>query len=174
MKREIRLSEKAMYCTVRLEYTDSNNYSKLGTGFIFKFFRNKDNSIPVIVTNKHIVYDAINLKFYLNRSDNDNWPLHGNPIEVPLDNLDQNQIIYHQDPKVDLALIPIGGIINKILEDGERPFYTAIDSSTIPTDDEWEQYHALEDVLVIGYPNGEEDIVNKLPIFIKGNLQHIH
>ena len=165
---ELRLSEKAMYSTVKLkcQHDDKTIY---GTGFIYKFFRTGEYSYPVIVTNRHILYGSSHITFYLNRGDDNNLPIHGDPIEVPLSRQLQEQIVYHPNGKTDLALLPIGGIINKCLEDGDRPFYTGIDSSTIPEHSKWDELHALEDVLVVGYPNNLEDEINKLPIFIKGN-----
>jgi hypothetical protein len=166
--RSLRLSEKIIYCTVRLK-CQSSNETIFGTGFIFKFFRNKENSYPVIVTNKHIVKEAANITFYLNRADANNWPIHVDPIEIPLSLELQKQIIYHPKTDIDIAILPIGNIINKSLEYGDRPFYTAIDYTTIPKGEKWDELHALEDVLVIGYPNNLEDDVNKLPISVIGN-----
>lgn len=172
MNDQMRLSEKAMYCTVKLtcEFEVENEQKFCsGTGFIFKFFRNVKDSYPVIITNKHVVQNALRIIFYLNRSTSDNFPLHGDPIEIPLGKNAQKQILYHPDRSIDIAILPIGGIIQYLLDNGDRPYYTGIDSTTIPNNEQWNKFHALEDVLVVGYPNNLEDDINKLPIFIKGN-----
>jgi hypothetical protein len=164
----MRLSEKMLYSTVRLICAfDGIPYS--GTGFFFDFFRKGKERYPAIITNKHVVKNADNITLYINRGDNQNWPIHGDPIKIELGSDIQKQLIDHPNTNVDLILIPIGGLINKLLEEGNRPFYTGIDYSTIPKNDTWNSLHALEDIAVVGYPNTLEDEVNKLPIFIKGN-----
>jgi hypothetical protein len=105
------------------------------------------------------------ISFYLNRGDHSNRPVHGDPIEVPLSWQLQEQIVYHPNEQIDLAVLPLGGIINKCLADGDRPFYTSLDITTIPEQDKWDELHALE-VLVVGYPNSLEDEINKLPILL--------
>jgi hypothetical protein len=65
--------------------------------------------------------------------------------------------------------MPFGKLIQQKLGEKNIPFYTGIDSTKIPSREEWERYHASEDILVIGYPNGLIDELNNLPIFVKGN-----
>ncbi len=168
MKRVMRLSEKMLYCTVRL-ICEFDGKSISGTGFFFDFFRKGNERYPSIITNKHVVKYADRITLYINRGDAQNWPIHGNPIEVQLGSEVQSQLIEHPKKDVDLILIPVGGLINNLLGKGDQPFYTGIDYTTIPNDNIWNRFHALEDIAVVGYPNNLEDEVNKLPIFVKGN-----
>jgi hypothetical protein len=50
-----------------------------GTGFIFKFFSNQKHSVPVIVTNRHILKDILSVTFYFNSGDAE---IHPFPSEV--------------------------------------------------------------------------------------------
>jgi hypothetical protein len=52
-----------------------------GTGFIFKFFSNQKHSVPVIVTNRHILKDILSVTFYFNSGDMNNKPVHGEPMQ---------------------------------------------------------------------------------------------
>jgi V8-like Glu-specific endopeptidase len=165
-KMTIRLSEKAMYTTVKLTVEKSES-NEIATGFIFKYFRNEKDSLPVIVTNTHVIKDWKRISFFLNRGDEDNRPIHGDPIIFTIEN--ESKHIWVFDDKVDLAIMPFGRLIQQKLVEKNIPFYTGIDSTTIPSREEWERYHALEDILVIGYPNGLSDELNNLQIFIKGN-----
>jgi len=61
----IRLSEKAMYTTVKLT-VEKPECSEIATGFIFKYFRNEKDSLPVIVTNTHVIKDWKRITFLLN------------------------------------------------------------------------------------------------------------
>ena len=162
----IRLSERAMYTTVKLTVEKSES-NEIATGFIFKYFRNEKDRLPVIVTNTHVIKDWKRITFLLNRGDEDNRPIHGDPIIFDIKNEGKRVWVFHE--KVDLAIMPFGRLIQQKLGEKNIPFYTEIDSTTIPSREEWERYHALEDILVIGYPNGLIDELNNLPIFVKGN-----
>jgi hypothetical protein len=74
--------------------------------------------------------------------------------------------IFHPDPKIDLAIMPIGGLLNHLMQLGKRVYYTSISSSTIPSNEEWEKFIVLEDIFVIGYPNALADSVNNLSLVI--------
>lgn len=60
-------------------------------------------------------------------------------------------------------------MINDELKDGRRAYYSGFDPTTIPTEEEWQNLHVLQDVLSIGYPLGIMDEKNNFPIFIKGH-----
>jgi len=162
----IRLSEKMMYTTVKLK-VEKSSANEIATGFIFKYFRNKKDNLPVIVTNSHVVKDWKRITFLLNRGDKNNRPIHGDPISFTIQNEGGRIWLFHSS--VDLAIMPCGLLLQQSIDKRNVPFYTGIDSTTVPCGKEWEKYHALEDVLVIGYPNGLIDEINNLPIFVKGN-----
>ena len=75
--------------------------------------------------------------------------------------------IFRPDMNLDLAMMPFGKLLNTLLQDGKRQYYTGIDLSCIPSDLEWESYHTVENILVVGYPNGIIDQMNNLPLFLK-------
>jgi len=108
MNRVMRLSEKILYSTVRLS-CEFNGKSFFGTGFFFDFFRKGNERYPVIITNKHVVKNADKIILYINRGDAQNWPVHGDPIEIILGSEAQSQLIEHPKRDVDLMLIPVGG-----------------------------------------------------------------
>ena len=51
---------------------------------------------------------------------------------------------------------------------GEKPFIVSIDPTLIPTDQELNELNSLEDVLVVGYPNGIIDNSHNIPVFRRG------
>ena len=51
---------------------------------------------------------------------------------------------------------------------GHRFFYVPLDKSLIPNQTELEDLGALEDVIMIGYPNGIWDPANNMPIVRRG------
>jgi len=75
---------------------------------------------------------------------------------------------FHPDRNIDLAFMPFKLIVEHCLALNRRPFFTSIESSTIPRDNELKELTTIEDVLMIGYPNGLWDEVNNIPFFMKG------
>jgi hypothetical protein len=102
-----------------------------------------------------------------NEADDEGRVIYGQPIACGFDMFDKTWI-FHPDPKIDLAIMPIAGLFRHLLQLGKRVYYTSISSSSIPQNEEWEKFIVLEDILVIGYPNALMDTVNNLPIFRKG------
>jgi hypothetical protein len=76
--------------------------------------------------------------------------------------------IPHPDENVDLAAIPISAILQQVREKGEAVFMRSISFSDVADEDLLSQITALEDVIMVGYPNALRDTVNNLPIVRKG------
>lgn len=54
-----------MYNTVKLICQNEKGEGYYGTGFIFKYFRTEEYSVPVIVSNKHILEDTTAIILYI-------------------------------------------------------------------------------------------------------------
>ena len=161
----LRLSEKIIYSTVRIEYIATDEKLHGDTGFIFEF-----SSMPgvyVVVSNRHVAEDSVEGGFVFNTEDGNGNLLMGQLLRFKADNFSKSWY-YHPDSNVDLAMMPIGGIFNYWLKQGTKPFITRIDSSTIPNEIEWKEFHTLEDIVIVGYPDLIMDSVNNLPLSIKG------
>jgi hypothetical protein len=152
----LRLSEKSIHSTVRIEFQTEDKNVHGGTGFLFEFPRLPNAT--VVISNRHVVEKSISGGFVFNRADANDNLLPGQKIPFGVNNFSK-QWIFHPDPNVDLAMMPIGGLINYFLSQSNRPFYSKIISNTIPNRKNWEKFHALEDVLVVGYPDTIMDSV---------------
>jgi hypothetical protein len=64
--------------------------------------------------------------------------------------------------------MPIGPLISEAAAAGKTFFFIALDESLIPTDSDLAELSALEEILMIGYPNGIWDATNNMPIFRRG------
>lgn len=163
-----RLSERLMFSTVRIECTFSDEKRVRGTGFLFDFFRDtQGNNVPVLVCNRHVIENSIHGEFVFNRADDEGKLIYGQPTPCSFDKFNKLWI-FHPDPEIDLAIMPMDGLFAHLRALGKRVYYASISSSTIPKNEEWEKFIVLEDILVIGYPNALMDKVNNLPIFRKG------
>jgi V8-like Glu-specific endopeptidase len=59
-------------------------------------------------------------------------------------------------------------LLNKVQQEGGKLFYMPLRTELIPKDDERETYSSMEDIVMIGYPNGIWDAKNNLPVIRKG------
>lgn len=122
---------------------------------------------PVIVTNKHVVADKIRGFFQLTLTTNDGEPDFGRHERIEL--LDfANEWIDHPDANVDLAICMFGPILNQLHEMGKRPFFAPVTKNLIPDAAQLAELNAVEDILMVGYPNGLWDSKNNLPIVRRG------
>ncbi|MGD6874211.1 S1 family peptidase [Sutcliffiella horikoshii] len=162
------ISEQLMYSTVRIECVLNGGSRSTGTGYFFKFLEGENGRhVPCIVTNKHVVDGAINGKILFTTSDSNGDPVNTDHFIIEYNNFQQH-FIYHPDPNVDLCIIPIAEAVQTASQKGKNLFYIALDKNLIPTVEQMEQLGAIEEVNMIGYPNGLWDQVNNLPIIRKG------
>lgn len=138
-----------------------------GTGFFFSFFQDDKQSIPVIVTNKHVIAGAKKGAFILSSTNADGSPSTTSHIPVVLDSF-ESRWIAHPDSSIDLVIMPIAPLINEAISKGFTPFFRTLNKSLIPTNEQLKELTAVEDVLMVGYPIGISDRTNNYPIFRKG------
>lgn len=163
-------SEKLAYSTIRIECKLKNGKNSTGTGFFFSFLENKEDntSTPVIITNKHVVKDAIEGKFIFTTSDKNGHPIdtkHFGFVVKDLEKLSR----FHPENDVDLCAIPIGHFINDVRKKGINLFFIPFSKDILLEDKHENELFALEEILMIGYPNGIWDSVNNMPIFRRGS-----
>lgn len=167
MNEQLSLTEQLMYSTIRIECDLLDGRTNCGTGFMFNILTNKELNLPVIVTNKHVVKGAIRGRFRMTKADD-----YGNPIHSQYETFDfddfENKWLMHPESDVDLCIMPINHILNIANSNNIKVFYKVLDKSMIPSDDVCEDFTAMEDIIMIGYPNGIWDEVNNLPLFRKG------
>ncbi|TCN25477.1 S1 family peptidase [Mesobacillus foraminis] len=143
-----------------------NNSS--GTGFFFNFHISANTYVPTIITNRHVMENvrSIKLVFSLNDYFSSSQKI-VEKHEINYTNV-QNQVIYHSDPDIDLCAIKITPILQFQLDNKMDFEKASLDMSHIPSDEVLENLRFVEDVLMVGYPNGLSDVRNNLPIFRKG------
>ena len=159
-------SEALTYSTVRIECDIPGGVST-GTGFFYNFLENATTHVPAIVTNRHVVKDAVQGRFHLHRRDEHGDPIPGRHQGYRLDDF-QARWIGHPDPAVDLAIMPINPLLEEIAARGDTAFYIPLGGTLIPSTAEFADLTALEDVVMVGYPNGIWDSFNNMPIVRKG------
>lgn len=164
---KLSIKEELCYSTTRIETTNTGGSVFSGTGFFFNLEIGSSVVFPLVVTNKHVVRGMSSGSFVMTESDDNGNPIHTNHISIKLDNF-ENQWIFHPDDKVDLCVLPFNRIIELAKNNGKTLFYKSLYNSLIPSKSEIENLDAVEDIIMIGYPNGLWDSVNNLPLIRKG------
>lgn len=162
------LSELVTLSTVRIEVVLANGMAASGTGFFYNFLQDKDGrGILAIVTNKHVIRGAVRGEIHLNRADaNGNYVL-GSFESVLIEDCEKKWVPHPADD-VDLAILLIGPFLNEQQKDGKRFCYMALNDGLIPTDADKQELTAIEDITMVGYPDGIWDDKNNRPIVRRG------
>lgn len=160
------ISEQLSYSTVRLECHTPNGI-QTGTGFFFKFLDDGSQFVPVVITNIHVIKNAITGKFIMTKSDENGEPILTEHYPIELNNFEQRWKL-HPDSDVDLCAMPLAPVINYANDHSVNLFYRTFIKSLIPSPEQRDELTGLEDIIMIGYPNGIWDSVNNQPVFRKG------
>lgn len=159
--------EQLTHSTVRIETILSNGNISTGTGFYMNFLQKDDSQVPVIITNKHVVANATIGKFHVTLANNNGLPDIGSHQLFQITDFEK-QCIKHPDQNVDLVAFPIGPLLNQLKAAKVQLFYVPLQIDLIPKDNERENLSSMEDIVMIGYPNGIWDSKNNLPVIRKG------
>lgn len=171
MEPEFSMAEALAYATIRIECQYKGSNSGTGTGFFVAFHMNKETGdhVPVIITNKHVIRDSMFGKLTFTKADKTGKPIDKEHIIFSSHSFEQLWTL-HPDPEVDLCAMPIARILLS-----ERNKGIELSINTLPLDIIARGYtggvtdlDAIEDVLMIGYPNGLWDNINNQPIFRRG------
>ena len=159
--------EQLCFSTTRIETKDANGNGYSGTGFFFSYKHNESKIVPLIVTNKHVVRGMTTGMFKLTKADANGKPIHKDHFQIQIDKFEQSWL-FHPDNNVDLCVLPVANILNIAQAHGVSLFYRSFDETIIPNKEQLNTLDAVEEILMIGYPNGLWDSVNNMPIVRKG------
>jgi len=165
-REQMSITERLMYSTVRIECEGADTAIYTGTGYFFLFKENGIRSIPVVITNKHVV-EGMKKGTLIFTISKDKEPDDTNHVRLSLDKF-ESYWIKHPDENVDLCAISLVPFFNAAREQGIDIFYIPFSFSIVPGEKELNTLVAMEEIVMIGYPNGIWDEVNNKPIFRKG------
>lgn len=157
-------AEQLLYSTIRLASVKNNVVSSFGTGF-FIYFTDGNNIYPAIVTNKHVIngFDSVVAVCHVAKDDKPS----GEFVECRID-LTHPFLVPHPDPMIDLCAILFGSMIQQAASNGRPLFIIPLGVGLIPTGDAWSDFDAIEDVVMVGCPNGIYDQSSNTPIVRRG------
>lgn len=166
MSNSLTVLEELSFSTVRIECETDERIS-FGTGFFYAFLDDGKQFLPTIVTNKHVVAGASKMRLYFHQLGNELFP---SPMQHYCLNVtvDDSLFIDHHDVDVDLCTFPIAAACHQCILRGIPMFYRPLDNSLLPNAELIEELSGLEEVVMVGYPNGLWDKINNMPIMRRG------
>ena len=135
--------------------------------FFIVLYRDNGMACPVLVTNKHVIDGAIQGGFWVTLGDGNGNPIYGEKRFMNFADFEKLWI-KHPEHDVDLCILPIAPIHDEAEKRGDHLFYVPLEIDSIPKEEFVNSLSAIEDIVMIGYPNGIWDKVNNLPVFRKG------
>lgn len=168
MPHNLNITEQLTHSTVRIECELNNGTVSTGTGFYFNFnFKDLNIQVPVIVTNKHVVKDSVRGKIHITLQNESGGPDLGNHKGI-LFNEFEDQWLKHPEDEIDLCILPLAPLHKQLSQTDQKLFYIHLDKSLMMKEDQLYELMAMEDIAMIGYPNGIWDSVNNLPLIRRG------
>ncbi len=167
MTKPLSVSEQLAHSTVRIEVEYPNGQIGTGTGFFYRFAVDGDVHVPAIVTNKHVIEGSKTGRFKVTVADSESNPNYGNPESYSFDKF-STLWTYHPDPEVDLCAMPIAPLLQAAEASNKKLFFVPFDKTLIPSEQELSDMTAMEDIVMIGYPNGIWDEKHNMPVLRKG------
>ena len=159
---ELSLSEKVCYSTLRIEAAIPPNLTSTGTGFLFRFKVDDQLFIPCLVTNKHVIDGSINTSLVITCT------LPDGRVSNEKVQVQTSFWKLHPDPDTDLCILPIQPVFQILASQGKQPFFIPLDESLVPSSEQLDNLTAIEDIIMVGYPDGIWDSINNQPIIRRG------
>lgn len=158
------LSDSLLYSTVRIEVEEQPGVIGQGTGFFYTFFFEGRHQVDLVVTNRHVVEGAQvgRIRFHTGKDQ----PTDTFEVEVPDF---QRKWVPHPDPGVDLCALILPALAEQLDAAGKRTAATPFRPEHIWADGQLEELRALEEIVMIGYPNGIWDEIHNLPVLRRGS-----
>jgi hypothetical protein len=153
--------------TTRVRLFTGEDEIGTGTAFFHLVEREDKERTTLLVSNKHVFSDADKAIFQLRRHSDDRSKKYGETFDCSID-LHDATVIWHHNDETDLCAVVIDSHIKNATNRGDKLLFTATNPFSRPPSETWGALKAIEDVIMIGYPNGLFDHVNSLPIVRKG------
>lgn len=169
MEKKLSIYELLEFTTVRLETVDAQGKLWAASGFFYIVAEkeNPNKGQVFIVTNRHAVEGMVKITFCMSKKGSDGSPVYEAPLRHEME-MQTMKVVYLSDSSIDLCAIPITFFINIREQTGTPIFYQALSEDILITDKEVNELDAVEDVIMIGYPNGLWDEKHNIPLIRRG------
>lgn len=160
------IADQLFYTTVFIE-TFATSRNGTGTGFIINYPGTNNEITPVLITNKHVFDGAVSATFTMVQGGADGQPVNqATQMHVP--DFHASYWVGHPDSGVDVAALFLGEVLNAMKNNDAPAYFKAFLPEQLATQEEVEMLDSLEQITMIGYPNGLFDTMSRLPIARRG------
>jgi hypothetical protein len=157
------IPSRLLFTTLRIEADDG----RVGTGVICSHPVSQTGMGSFLVTNKHVVRDSHCGSLTFSIADADGQPLPDHSYKLPCSGKAW-EWTGHPDAEVDVAAISISRAVDNLRGQGHNIYYKAISRDIVLAEEQTRDMDAVEEVWMVGYPNGIYDQVNNLPVVRRG------
>lgn len=158
------IADELFFTTVFIETTTATGSSS-GTGFLILYPR-ASGSVPVLVTNKHVLADTNQVTFTMTRSDREAPATSGTRITI--NDFGTHSWVGHPDPQVDVAAMFFNPVLEAMAKNNAPAFFRAFTPNQLISQDTAYELDSIEAVTFLGYPNGLFDRSSMSPIARRG------
>lgn len=161
--------------TVRLVVFNKGEVISRGTGFYYFFEEtftdgqgnvNDDGSATLgIVTNKHVIENADEIEFHYSYSLEGIKGYYNDKIKIKLD---EDSVINHPDSNIDLSVIMAKKLVEIVREKNQLFYFMGVTKAIRISEEELSSMETIQNLIMVGYPNGIWDEINNLPIMRQG------
>lgn len=157
------ISTQLLYTTVPIYAKKNDGSLSSGTGFMFSVREDDTTSIPLLITNYHVLENSVAGFVELHIGEN------GLPTDKSTRIQFDNSIIgSNKLGDLDLVAVPMAATLMDLHNKNISIFFRSVDQKMIPTNEQCENFSAIEDIIFIGYPSGLYDERNKISIIRQG------
>ena len=162
------VSEMMLYSTMKLVGLKSGKEVGTGTGFFYQVDLGPGKFAPLIITNKHVVEDCDQIIAICHQAaaPPDVSPS-GKFLKLTIA-IGPDGVPGHPDPDVDLCVLPAAELMDKANAAGTPMLFVHLNKEIIPDAADWQYFDAIEELTMVGCPNGLYDEVNKVPLVRRG------
>jgi len=150
---------------VRIECSTATG-SSVGSGYFFKFYQPNGDNFPCIVTNKHVIKGSLSGLLRLTVANKNNAALL-EYIDIRYENFEK-MWIYHPESSVDLAIFPVWDILELIEKQNKNTYFRFLNADCLASVAMLSTLATMEEIIMLGYPNGLWDQKHNLPIIRRG------
>lgn len=164
--------DQLMKSVVRIEATLEDSSVATGSGFAYRFAAQEGGLyVPAIVTNKHVIEGASKVSLPISVADKSGEAT-GN-YEVITYELNKNNVMFHPSAEVDLCAILAAPIHQYFEQKKLQPALVHLDKEITANTETFAELLPLEEVTMIGFPNGIWDSTNNGSIARRGVIATI-
>jgi S1-C subfamily serine protease len=151
-------------CVTQVASTMPNGQTSTGSGFIYRFLATAAGGVDSLITNRHVLAQAASVTLYFRVKTAEATPtIKG----LRIDDV-QKKVVYHPQRWIDIAALPLFDIAAALHEGGIVLDASHLSSANIMTPRALHALSPIEDVLVIGHPQGMADVIHTAPIVRRG------